>query len=125
MTIAEKEKRRKMLELQMLQADYGDCLILKFGNETSTKNVLIDGGPKGTYNSHLKQEVRKIQSEGGKIDYLIVSHVDDDHIRGVIDLMLDIRDQKLSGINETLELVHSGTILSIKQLIKTAKSKII
>jgi beta-lactamase superfamily II metal-dependent hydrolase len=30
-------------------------------------------------------------------DRVVVSHVDDDHIYGVIDLLLDIREQKLEG----------------------------
>jgi beta-lactamase superfamily II metal-dependent hydrolase len=97
-------KEDKMFQLQVIQADYGDCFILRFGDEASPKYALIDGGPKGTYENYLKSELAKIRNADGKLDLIIVSHVDDDHIYGVLEFQVEQREQHLSGNTKTLEI---------------------
>ena len=38
----------------MLPANQGDCLWLEYGEIGSTRVVLIDGGPDGTYRNALR-----------------------------------------------------------------------
>ena len=97
------------MNLNVLQAAYGDCMILKSGSQSeSSRNnshhFLIDGGPASTYNAGLKEELQKIREKGGRMDSLIVSHVDNDHINGLLKLMQDLSLQKTSNKRWTIEI---------------------
>lgn len=64
------------------------------GDEGRNKNILIDGGtknayetrirPRGVADGDLKLAVEAIKAAGEKIDLLILTHVDDDHIGGIL-----------------------------------------
>ncbi len=74
--------------LEALPAQHGDCLILHYGSDDEPGLVLIDGGPSGTWRKSLKprlEELREARGDDFKIDLLMVSHIDDDHIVGVVD----------------------------------------
>ncbi len=97
------------MDLNVLQAAYGDCMILKSGSrsessQTDSHHFLIDGGPASTYNIGLKEELQKIREKGGRVDLLIVSHVDNDHINGLLKLMQDLSLQKTSNKRWTIEI---------------------
>jgi len=93
-----------MLTLHVIQAEYGDCLILEYGTQSNPKYVLIDGGPPGTYEAHLRAGLEKISQGGGRLDLAIASHVDDDHIVGLLRLMEELRRQRANGVAETVEI---------------------
>lgn len=100
-----------MLKLRILQAEYGDCMILEFGSSSSPRYILIDGGPETIYEKHLRKELQKIREGGGKLDLTILSHVDNDHIIGLLDLMAELRNQKDNGNPGTVsidELWHNS-----------------
>ena len=90
-----------MLKLHVVQAEYGDCFILesKQGKESTT--VLIDGGPYQTFEKHLKPTLQKLPLSG-KLDLVVLSHIDTDHIIGLLDLFEEIKGQRE---NEAKELV--------------------
>ncbi|MFX0210906.1 MAG: ComEC/Rec2 family competence protein [Candidatus Hodarchaeota archaeon] len=88
----------------MIQAENGDCFILEFGNESDPKYILIDGGPRYIYENHLKAELEDIKSKGGKLDLIIVSHVDEDHIYGILDLFVNLRKQLLDDKPRTIQV---------------------
>lgn len=67
------------MQIKFLKAGSGDCILLNIEN----KNILIDGGNESTY---LIEEYNEIILKGEQIDLLIVTHHDDDHIKGVLDL---------------------------------------
>ena len=97
------------MNLSVLQAAYGDCMILKSGSQsessqTNSHHFLIDGGPASTYNIGLKEELQKIGEKGGRVDLLIVSHVDNDHINGLLKLMQDLSLQKKGNNRWTIEI---------------------
>jgi ribonuclease BN (tRNA processing enzyme) len=97
------------MNLNVLQAAYGDCMILKSGSQskssqTNSHHFLIDGGPASTYNAGLKEELQKIREKGGRVDSLIVSHVDNDHINGLLKLMQDLSLQKTRNKRWTIEI---------------------
>lgn len=83
-----------MLKVQVLQALNGDCILLTLEEEGFVKNILIDGGPGKTYqfkNKKGKQEagdlqklVNGLRAKGQFIDLLVLTHVDDDHIGGLL-----------------------------------------
>jgi beta-lactamase superfamily II metal-dependent hydrolase len=75
------------LRIKPLQAFEGDSLLLSFDDNGTTRNILIDGGPGNTYSKPpkaLKNEIEQIKGRGDSIDLLVITHIDDDHIGGII-----------------------------------------
>jgi len=66
--------------------------------------VLIDGGPAAVYEDHLRSELQEIKASGGKLDLLILSHVDNDHVVGLRDLMAELENQRANGAEETITI---------------------
>jgi metal-dependent hydrolase (beta-lactamase superfamily II) len=83
-------------------------MILVSGSSTqpADKNhyFLIDGGPASTYNVGLKKELQKIKKKRGKLDLLVVSHVDNDHINGLLQMMEELQVQRKNNEAETIEV---------------------
>jgi len=81
-----------MLSIGFLKAINGDCVHISFkDNEDKPRNILIDGGLDATYytpskNSfgELKSTVDKIRESGEKINLLVLTHIDNDHINGLL-----------------------------------------
>lgn len=66
---------------KILKAYNGDCLLINFFNDKKKKiHILIDGGTASTFDYSLKKELTKIET----IDLLILTHIDSDHIGGLI-----------------------------------------
>lgn len=78
-----------MFKLHVLQAKYGDCLLLEFGAEDAPHYALIDGGPKGTYDGSLRHVLKALPKPRPtlELDLVILSHIDEDHIQGLLDLL--------------------------------------
>lgn len=76
---------------RMVQAEFGDCLILETPDADGTaRYILIDGGPDTIYNDHLHSELNSISQNGGNLDLVVLSHVDADHIVGLLDLFSEL-----------------------------------
>lgn len=100
-----------MAKLHVIQAQFGDSLILEFGTTANPKFILIDGGPAGVYKNHLRGEILNIIGEGGTLEAVMVSHIDTDHIKGVLDLLTEIkkqRDQEKPELLSVKELWHNS-----------------
>ena len=93
-----------MLIFEALRAKFGDSLLLHYGTKQKPRLAVVDGGPPGVYNDALKPRLEAIRKERKlddrtplDIDLMMVSHIDADHIAGVLDLvrkMKDLRDSK-------------------------------
>jgi hypothetical protein len=85
-----------MFALESIKAKHGDCLLLHWGNEHDPKIALIDGGPDTVYESFLKPRLKKLAKQRGQakipLDLTMVSHIDDDHINGILALADDIEN---------------------------------
>ena len=80
----------KTLELNCLSVSCGDSIILRFlGNDSIYHNILMDGGYIKTYRRVLQPEIEKIIDREEKIDLLIGTHYDGDHIGGLVSLVND------------------------------------
>lgn len=89
-----------LFSLEVLEAKYGDCLMLHFGDPNDPKSILIDGGPPGVYTKTLKPRLMAIKAkltgdEPLPLAMVMISHADEDHIQGIIDLT-DAMTDKLS-----------------------------
>jgi hypothetical protein len=87
-----------IFSLDVRRARKGDCLLLHFGTKDKPGLVMIDGGPRSVYKPHLKPRLLEIRAARGldnqqplPVDMLMVSHVDDDHIQGILDLTAEMR----------------------------------
>ena len=85
--------------LEALKAAYGDALLLHFGDPKAPRLAVIDGGPRGVYNSVLKprlnqlmQNKRRLSDGQLPIRLLMVSHIDDDHVNGVLAMANELAD---------------------------------
>lgn len=88
-----------MFTLEALDAKQGDCLLLRWGSARFPRLVVIDGGPSGVFRASLAPRLEELRAlRGGEgplaIDLLMVSHIDDDHIHGVLDLTRSLLDLK-------------------------------
>lgn len=93
-----------MLVLEALRAKHGDCLLLHFGTTAKPRLAVIDGGPPGVFNDALRPRLAELHDEAGladdeplDIDLMMVSHIDDDHIAGLLQMMRKLRDLRDSG----------------------------
>lgn len=93
-----------MFALHAIQAEFGDCLIIEFGTPAKPRYLLVDGGPPGTYSAHLEPELQEISAAGGRLELAVLSHVDNDHAAGLLDLVEQMRDQQANGQQETIEI---------------------
>lgn len=85
-----------MFTLDAVQAKHGDALLLRYGKPKSPNLIVIDGGPSGVYGTSdapgpLRRRLMALKDERSKtkalpIKVLMVSHIDDDHIGGVLEL---------------------------------------
>lgn len=75
------------VEVKVLKAFQGDCIWIRYGEENFT-NIVIDSGPQ-EFKDKFKELISKIQKAGEKIDLLIFTHIDDDHIRGACEILGD------------------------------------
>jgi len=83
--------------LDVRRARKGDCLIVHYGSKTEPGLMLIDGGPADVYKPFLKPRLAEIRKARGltanatlPVDLLMVSHIDDDHINGVLELTKEL-----------------------------------
>lgn len=74
-----------MLKLHVLRAGHGDCLWLEYGDVGDVHRVLIDGGPAGTARL-LVERLGALPEAERRFELLVVTHVDADHIAGVLKL---------------------------------------
>ncbi len=88
--------------LEALQAKHGDSLLLHYGKESDPKLIVIDGGPSGVFNKSLRprlDQIKAARTPDGPlpIRMLMVSHLDDDHINGVLALSNDLVEKQEQG----------------------------
>jgi hypothetical protein len=93
-----------MLVFEALRAKYGDSLLLHYGSAGEPRLAVIDGGPPGVYNDALRPRLEEIRKKRKlkdttplDIDLMMVSHIDQDHIAGILQLvrkMKDLRDSQ-------------------------------
>lgn len=88
-----------MFVLEALRAKHGDALLLHYGTAAEPRVAVIDGGPGGVYGDALRPRLNELRNERElddttplPIEFMMVSHLDADHITGVLELMRKLRD---------------------------------
>jgi hypothetical protein len=75
-----------MFEIEMLPADEGDCLLLRYGEGQETHRVLIDCGTTATM-SRLRARLHALGPDERRFDLFVLTHIDSDHIGGAIEFL--------------------------------------
>jgi hypothetical protein len=82
-----------MFEISMLPANHGDCLWIEYGSEDEPHRILIDGGPEYAF-PHISERL----PEGGcHFELLVITHVDRDHIGGILKLLTHLPESVTFG----------------------------
>ena len=100
--------------LEAVKAKKGDALVLHYGDGPDV--LLIDGGYKGVWHDFLRPRLDTIKQELSPDDPLPLaavglSHIDEDHIAGLLDMARELRNARDNGDPELVdveELWHNG-----------------
>lgn len=87
-----------MFQLEILPAEYGDCILITYGRAEKPSQVLIDAGTEPTWASALQPRLAEVR----ELELLVLTHVDADHIGGAIpflhqDRQVEVRDVWFNG----------------------------
>ncbi|RZR49006.1 ComEC/Rec2 family competence protein [Vibrio vulnificus] len=80
------------ISVRVLKANHGDCILVTHKGSHGTFNLLIDGGNARTFKygpqERMKGELCKLldelKAQGQHLDLVILTHIDDDHIGGLL-----------------------------------------
>lgn len=78
--------------VRILKANHGDCILISHEGLSGAFNILIDGGPSTTFRYGPRKRfpgalctvLDDLKEKGQHIDLAILTHIDDDHIHGLI-----------------------------------------
>ena len=72
------------MRLRVYQSDKGDCLLV---SGTASGHILVDGGMRQAFQDHVRADLGKMAAKKEALDLICVSHIDQDHISGVLELL--------------------------------------
>jgi hypothetical protein len=84
------------MKLILFPSHKGDCLLLS--NADNSHHILVDGGMSSSYSSYVSPVLNELcggkkggeqDPEQGTLDVVYVSHIDEDHISGVLKMLDD------------------------------------
>lgn len=77
-----------MFRIKFFPARYGDAIRIAYGEPNTPRLVLIDGGTGGTREDILA-DLKEYEAKGASLELIIVTHIDRDHIEGILRLLED------------------------------------
>lgn len=77
---------KQCFSLWSLLAGHGDSLWIEYGDRAAPNRIIVDGGTKGTA-KRLEPALVEIGDDGFTHELLVITHIDDDHIAGVLALL--------------------------------------
>jgi hypothetical protein len=98
-----------LFSLEALEASHGDCLLLHYGTKSDPRFAIIDGGPPGVYGDRLKPRLEQLsasRADGGTLPVALamVSHIDADHVVGILELTKDLLKARDDGNPEVVSI---------------------
>ena len=77
-----------MFAIEMLPAEQGDALWIEYGSGPKLHRILVDGGTPATADA-IVSRVEKVKPADRHFELLVVTHIDTDHIGGILRLLAD------------------------------------
>lgn len=106
-----------MFTLEALPASQGDALWLTWGDQDAPHHLLVDAGPpRNALRDALRARIaERLTATGGHLELLVVTHIDGDHVGGVLHLFADgppcdIGDVWFNGYDH-----HPTDVLGVEQ----------
>lgn len=85
------------LSVKFLKVLYGDAIYIRYyGNDGIFHNIFIDSGFGSTYESTIKKEVNSIIENNEIIDLFVITHIDQDHIGGILKFIKDFGNKEIA-----------------------------
>jgi hypothetical protein len=75
-----------MFNIKFLPARFGDSIWIEYGAGSARRRVLIDGGTLGT-RAEIRSKLAALPAAQRRFELVVVSHVDRDHIEGILGLL--------------------------------------
>lgn len=99
-----------LFTLEALEAKHGDSLLLHYGTTANPQLILIDGGPAGVWTQRLQPRLaalRASRADDGALPIVAatVSHIDDDHVNGILQMFTAIEKRKDDGDDPQLNVL--------------------
>lgn len=94
--------------LEFLNAAYGDAILVSWGDPPHL--AIVDGGPTGSFELALGPRLEQLRAERTTgddplvVDLVSVSHIDDDHIAGVVRFLGNIRRRSRDGLSPVYQV---------------------
>lgn len=85
-----------MIVFEAVHAKFGDALLLRYPQGGQQRLWIIDGGPAGIWKGFLKPRLEQLRGDAPTlpVDLAMLSHVDDDHVNGVLQMIGGIAERK-------------------------------
>ena len=96
-----------MTQVKMFAASNGDAFLIK-DKSLDGSAVLIDGGFASTYQNEIRSELAAMGREGRALDLVIATHIDADHISGLIKFFTDNGSASSPRIVEVRRVWHNS-----------------
>ena len=96
-----------MFRFHIVQAEFGDCLLLEYGTSAKPHFTLIDGGPPSNFENNLRTVLEDLAKTKAPLDLVVLSHVDNDHIVGLVDYFAELQNGA-DGLPRPLDLWHNS-----------------
>jgi len=93
-----------MLKLKMYPAKNGDSFLVY----ASGAHILIDAGYASTFNDYVRDDLQQLASAGDALDLLICTHIDKDHIGGLLTFLSSNGPRGARSIVEVKEVWHNS-----------------
>jgi len=94
------------MEVKFFSVGCGDAISIRFlGSDRVFHNILIDGGEErneNNYKNGIKKEIDAIIKRKEIIDLWIITHIDDDHIGGILRFIYENNTTKQVDISKTI-----------------------
>jgi beta-lactamase superfamily II metal-dependent hydrolase len=72
------------MQIRVFRSGEGDCLLI---TGSSGKHILVDGGIPVAYKNHWVGTVGALRKQGKPLDLVCISHIDRDHIGGILRML--------------------------------------
>lgn len=78
-----------MLAIKLLPAHDGDAIIVRIDDAPHRSAILIDGGYTSTFQKCIRSELEGAARQGYELDLVVASHIDADHVAGLVAFFRD------------------------------------
>jgi Metallo-beta-lactamase superfamily len=97
-----------MIGIKMFPARNGDALLVTINHEERHFAMLVDGGYATTFDQYIRAELRRLSDGGRRLDLVVATHVDADHITGLLTFFRNNGNNATPAIISVNEVWHNS-----------------